>query len=127
MTKTTCENDIKALDDMIENGEYDHKKISTLCRRYGLVPPEEETAPEDPEELMHWMDPFEGIAPVVRVLAKEYFYTNFTDRKYILKGGVRTFWGGHNINNEDCDDELLEQLLAQGLNPLLFLTYPGKE
>lgn len=127
MTKATCENDIRLLDEMIENNEYDHAAIKRMCNRYNLAAPQEETAPEDPEELKHWIDPFEGITPVLRVLAKEHYYMTFTDRQYVLKGGVRTFWKGQPVNNDECTDEQLAQMLAEGLDTRLFKTYPGKE
>lgn len=127
MTKRTCENDLKTLDAMLSSAEYDHSKLVTICNRYGLTPPEEEERPEDPEEALMWNDPFEGIAIVARTVVNEYYYTNFTDRQYILKGGVRTYWNGNPVNNADCTDEQLAQYLQEGLEPLLFLTYPGKE
>ena len=78
-------------------------------------------------EALMWNDPFEGVAIVARTVVNEYYYTNFTDRQYILKGGVRTYWNGNPVNNADCTDEQLAQYLQEGLEPLLFLTYPGKE
>lgn len=120
MTKKTCLNDIKALDEMISSGEYDHSKITTMCGRYGLVAPEE---PEESEETV--FDEFESIAPVLRVLAKEHFYTDFTDRQYILKGGINTYWNGYKISNEDCDDAMLKDLLEQGMDARFFLKFPG--
>lgn len=127
MTKKSVLEDLARLQEMVDKNEYPHEEISALCTKYGLVPPYEEEVPTDQEEREYWIDPFEGIVTVIRVLANEEYYMNHTNRQYVLRGGVQTWWNGHALNNEDCDDATLADMLANGLDERFFLKYPGKE